>query len=164
VKPPERKKTEYERVTIGDFITGIIEDIEYDMEHQSSFKNPDGTPKITPSVRFKFKLDGYSYPHRSRWMSFSYGEKANLYNKYLAKLVPGAMPDMDYDLDTLKGMKVKTLWAEEKGKDGQIYQHIENIFPIAKTHTPKPFPPVRKDEPPLEAPDDTPVDNEDVPF
>jgi len=123
-RPPERPKFDYEKVEIGNFVNGVIENIEYDNEHK--FKSPDGE-KISPAVRFVFKLDGYKYPHRSRWMTFSYGEKTNLYSKYIVKLVLGAIPDLDMDLDVLKGMRVKTIWNEQND-----FQSIENIFPVGE--------------------------------
>jgi hypothetical protein len=122
MRPPERAKTEFEKVKVGEFISGVIENIEYEKEH--TFKSPTGT-KVSAAVRFVFKLDGYQYPHRSRWMSFSYGEKSNLYKNFLNKLILGAMPDMDMDLDVLKGVKVKTIWNEQND-----FQFPENIFPV----------------------------------
>ena len=124
-RPPERPKFDYEKVEVGNFVNGIIENIEYDNEHV--FKVKGETKPPTSAVRFVFKLDGCQYPHRSRWMTFSYGEKTNLYSKYISKLILGAMPDLDMDLDVLKGMKVKTIWAEEND-----FQSIENIFPLGE--------------------------------
>lgn len=119
---PERKQLEYERVAKDEWIPGIIEEIERDPKRDTGFPYPDkkpdgsphpmaGQPKIIDSVRFKFKLEGYRYPHRSRWMTFSYHEKSGLYKKYLWNLVEGAAPDMDFDLEALKGMRVKTMWS-----------------------------------------------------
>lgn len=123
---PQKTSFNYEKVSIEDFVSGIVEDIQYEESH--TFKGFNGAAdKVQPAVRFKFKLDGYEYPHYSRWMKFNYGEKANLYTKYLAPLVEGAAPDMDFDLDLLKGLKVKTLWSEKNG-----FQNIETIRPIGK--------------------------------
>ena len=124
MKPPERPKVEFEKVVVGEFLTGTIAKIDYDLEHRFSYK---GQEKISPAVRFVFELDGYSYPKYSRWMYFSYGEKTNLYRKYLVKLVDGAKPDMDFDLDALVGMRVKTIWAEQNG-----FQYVELIQPEGK--------------------------------
>lgn len=121
---PIHREMEFEKVKIGEFVEGEIVKIEYDQEHKSNYQ---GVEKIGPAVRLVFELKGYKYPHRSRWMSFSYGEKANLYKKYLTKLVEGACPDMDFDLDNLKNMRVKTIWTEENG-----FQSIDSIFPIDK--------------------------------
>jgi len=122
--PPARPKFDYEKVKIGEFVFGTIDNIEYDNEHEFKMK---GEKKISPAVRLVFKLDGCEYPHRSRWMTFSYAEKSNLYSKYLSKLILGAMPDMDMDLDVLKGVKVKTIWNEQND-----FQWPESIFPVGE--------------------------------
>ncbi len=121
MKPQRRNNVDYERVKTGDFINGRIIDIQYDEEHEFKFK---GDIKMRPACRFVFELEGYKFKHYTRWITFSYGEKTNLYKKYLENLVLGAMPDMDFDLDQLKGMSVKTIW---KGED---FQSIELIRPI----------------------------------
>jgi hypothetical protein len=129
MKPPQRSSTTFEKVKIGDFITGYISKIEYDNEHK--FKGFEGKEdKISPAIRFVFKLDGYEYPHRSRWMNFNVGEKSNLYKKYISKLVANAKPDMSFDLDILLDMQVKTIW-EENGD----FQNLENIYPAGKKIT-----------------------------
>ncbi len=126
MRPPARSSTTFEKVVIGEFITGIIEVIEYDMEHK--FKGFEGKEdSVVPAVRFIFKLDGYQYKHYSRWMKFNMGEKANLYKKYISKLVANAKPDMNFDLDVLLGMPVKTIW-EENGD----FQNLESIYPAGK--------------------------------
>lgn len=158
---PSPRNTQFEKVIVGDFITGTIDEIQRDENHKSMFK---GQEKVSDCVRFKFKLDGYEFFHYSRWMTFTYGEKSTLFTKYLAKLVPNAHPDMDYDIENLKGMRVKTLWAEKND-----FQTIESIFPlkdtpvgVKKPSPTKPFPPVREEEPPLE--EDVPPDHEEPPF
>jgi hypothetical protein len=126
MKPPKTAKTDFEKVTTDDFTICTIEDIAVDMEHK--FKGFQGAEdKVKPAVRFKFKVEGYQYHHYSRWMSFNYGEKSNLFLKFLVPLVEGAAPDMDFDIDALKGMKVKVLWAEKNE-----FQFPETIRPIGK--------------------------------
>lgn len=128
MKPPPRIRMEYEKVNIQDWVPGIIEDIQHDEERETGFKDEKtGEPLIKDCIRFKFQLEGCSYPHYSRWMTFSYHEKANLYKKYLSSLVEGAKPDMDFDLDRLKGMKIKTMWAN----NGE-FQNLEMIRPVDK--------------------------------
>jgi hypothetical protein len=133
MKPPKRASSmEYEKVSTEDFIPGVIEDIRYDAEHvfKGFGKDEKGNQKPDTkahAVRLKFKLEGYQYPHYSRWMRFNYGEKANLYQKILVPLVEGAAPDMDFDLDQLKGVKVKTLWVEKND-----FQSVETIRPVGK--------------------------------
>ena len=123
MKPPKRD-INYEKVKCDDFIQGEIDSIQYDENHKFGFE---GKEKIAPAVRFIFALDGYEFKHYSRWMTFSYGEKTNLYLKYLTALVEGAQPDMDFDLDSLKGMKVRVLWSEKND-----FQFVETIRPVGK--------------------------------
>ena len=119
-RPPKRSNN-FEKVEIGEFIFGEIEEVQYDNEHKFSFKKEE---TVCPGVRLKFKLDGYQYPHYSRWMRFNMGSKSNLYKNYIEKLVRAAHPDMDFDLDEFNGFRVKTLWSE----NGE-FQNIDNIFP-----------------------------------
>lgn len=148
MKPPQNKKLEFEKVAIGEMLPGIIEDIQYDKEHKfKGFQGKEDT--IQPAVRFKFVLDGYKFSHYSRWFKFNYGEKANLYKIFLTKLVENAESDMDFDLDILKGMKVKTLWNENGD-----FQNLESIFPNqAKVKANDPLPQVEdwvEEQPPEE--------------
>ncbi len=122
-RPPKREQKDYEKVAIGEMIPGIIEEVCYDNEHKfKGFQGKEDT--IQPAVRLKFKLDGYKFPHYTRWMKFTLGEKANLYKKYISKLMENAVPDMDFDLDVLNGMKIKTTWSEEND-----FQNIDAIYP-----------------------------------
>lgn len=127
MKPPRRESTMlFEKVKVDEFINGIIEDITYDQEH--AFKGFQGKPDTKqPGVRIKFKLEGYEYPHYSRWMKFSYDDRSNLFKTFLAPLVEGANKDLDFDLDQLKGMKVKTLWSE----NGE-FQNLDTVRPVGK--------------------------------
>ena len=123
MRPPARPKLDYEKVMLEVMLTGIIEVVQYNQEYK--FKGfSGGEDTIQPAVRFNFSLDGYKFPHYSRWMKFTLAEKSNLYKKYVSKLVEDAMPDMDIDLDILNGMKIKTVWSE----DGD-YQNIDAIYP-----------------------------------
>lgn len=115
MKPPARAKTEFERIPKYDeWIEGQIIDIEYDENHKRSFQ---GDEKIGPCVRFKIGLKGCNFPHRSKWLTFSYGEKSNLYKQFVSVLVEDAEPDMDLDLDVVKGIPVKTMWSEDGDYD-----------------------------------------------
>jgi len=147
MRPPARKKLDYEKVTIGEMISGIIELVEYDQEHKfKGFQGKEDTVGI--AIRFKLKLDNYQFPHYSRWMRLSLSEKANLYKKYVVKLVEGAVPDMDMDLDALKNMKIKVIWSE----DGD-FQNIDAIYPVGskvKVTDPVPTVDLDKDEPPVD--------------
>lgn len=145
MRPPKREKINFERVSIGEMITGTIETVQYDNEHK--FKGFSGGPDtVQPAVRLKFKLNGYEHPHYSRWMKFNLGEKANLYKKYVSKLVENASPDMDFDLDVLNGMAIKTVWSENGD-----FQNIDAIYPAGpKIKTTDPIPTVDTEEPPID--------------
>lgn len=152
MKPPSRPKTDYERIESDTWIGGTIEEVMYDMERKSIWE---GKEKVGPAIRFKFKLDGYKYPHYSRWMSFSYGEKANLFKKYLKNLVNDAKPDMDFDLDLLKGLPIKTMWTA----DGD-FDNLEQIRAVKKYGDSGVTPPPESHD---DAPEEV-VDEESIPF
>ena len=119
---PEKKK--FEKIDTNDFVSGVIEDIQREKEHESIYK---GVTSVKDCVRFIFKIDGYKDYHYSGWMLFAYGKKCNLFTKYLVSLIEGALPYMNFDLDQLKGMKVKMLWQNNPNSE---YQHIETIRPF----------------------------------
>lgn len=124
MRPPKRETKEFEKVTIEDFTLCTISEVQYDMEHK--FKGYEGAEDtIKPAVRFKLAVEGYQHPHYSRWMKFVMSEKSNLYTQYISQIVENAQPDMDIDLDVLKGIKVKVLWAEKHN-----FQFPETIRPI----------------------------------
>lgn len=160
MKPPKTEKTDFEKVNMDDFVSGFIEDVQYDNEHK--FKGYNGAEdKVKPAVRLKFKIEGYQYPHYSRWMAFSYAEKSNLLNKYLLPLVEGAEKDMDFDIDLLKGLRVKMLWSEKNG-----FQSVETIRPIGKKLPFGTAKPVRVSDgvPEIQMADSELQPDEDLPF
>jgi hypothetical protein len=120
--PPKREMT-FEKIKTDDFVLGTIQDIVYEEDHL--FKGFAGQPdKKQVGVRLVFSVDGYQYLHKTPWMKFVYSAKANIFNKYVLPLVQGAAEWMDFDLDQLKGMRVKMLW-----KDVGEFQGIETIRP-----------------------------------
>lgn len=112
--PPRR---EFEKVAVDDWINGEISEITYDLKHQ--FKTSEG-----PAVRIKINLFGYKFPKSSPWMLFSYSKMSNLYILFIDPLVEGAREHMNFDLDQLKGMKIKIMF-EAKGE----YQNIVRLRP-----------------------------------
>ena len=146
MRPPRQ---DYERVPVGEPITGIIEKVQYDEKHTFKAFKEGADDTVCPAIRFKFKLDGCEYPHYSRYMKFNVGEKANLYKKYLVALIEGAVPDMDFDLDVLNGMKIITTWANNGD-----FQNLESIEPAEKKITlADPIPTIdldKQEEPPLD--------------
>lgn len=126
MQPKPRAKLEYEKVRTDDWTQGIVEDIQLEENRKTGFKDEEtGEEIIKDCVRFKFKLDGYDHPHYSNWMSFSYHEKAGLFLKYICSLVKDAKPDMTFNLERIKGMGVKVMWAD-KGE----YQRVEMVRPL----------------------------------
>jgi len=130
MKPPMNPHGNYEFEMVADdtFVIGEILDIEYDNKHQFTFQNE---VKEKPAVRFVFKLEGYKHAHKSKWLTFSYNDKSNLFIKYLSELMVDAFPKMDFDLDRLKGFKVKTLWKTVDFK-GRKFQDVETIRSITE--------------------------------
>ena len=146
MRPPKRSAINYERIKVYDeWVKGTIDEIQLEENRATGFNDEKtGEPKFADMVRFKFTLEGHQYPHRSRWMSYSFGEKANLYNKYLAYLVEGAEPDMEFDLDHLNGFKVKTMWVQKGDFDNlEAVRPLEAKFPYKKDR-------VEPEEPPEE--------------
>ena len=156
MRPPKANQIDYERINKYDeWIPGVIEEIKLEENRATGFKDDKtGLPKFADMVRFKFKLEGHEYPHYSRWMSYSFGEKANLYLKYIKHLVEPAQPDMDFDLDNLKGFKVKTMWTANGDFD-----NLEQIRPLGDKFQAKPSTAAEKDELVEEV-----VDQEEIPF
>jgi hypothetical protein len=122
MKPPKPEQRDYEKIDTNDFVTATIEQVMLDENHEFKFE---GKTTIKPAIRFKYTVDGYEYPHYSRWMTFSYGEKAELYKKYMTSLVQDAYPWMEVDIEILEGLKVKTLWKETEFG----FQFVETIRP-----------------------------------
>lgn len=143
--PPQR---EFEKVPTDNFVTGTIDDYDYEEKHDFSFGKKFDDPKeqeksIRPGIRFKFLIDGLKFPKHSKWMTFSYDERANLYKKYLASLVNGAKPHMKFDLDQLKKLPVRMLWKDDKNPD---YQSLDSIRPIGEKVVPSDVLPVQETE------------------
>lgn len=118
MKFPPKPVNEYEKVKTEEWVSGVIQDIQYE---DRLFKGADG---VKPAVRFKMTLVGCEYPHYSRWMSFGCSEKSKLYISFIQPLVDGAKPYMDFDLDVLKGAKIKTMWSN----NGE-YQNLDMVRP-----------------------------------
>ena len=155
MRPPRQSQIDYERIKKYDeWIPSVIQDIKLEENRRTGFKDEKtGADKYVDQVRFKFALEGHAHPHYSRWMSYTFGEKSNLFLKYLKHLVADAQPDMKFDLDLLKGMKLKTMW-EQNGD----FDNLTQVRPAAgkfDVHVD-----VSEPEPPPEVsdthPDDTP--------
>lgn len=119
MKPPKR---EYEQVEVDTWLNGEITDIQYEESHEFTYK---GNVNSGPGVKIIIKLDDYKDSKHTRWMYFNYGEKSNLYKLWLSPLVQGAKPNMDFDLDGLKGTKIKVMYAQ----NGE-YQNLVMVRPL----------------------------------
>lgn len=124
--PPEKPKMDpkdYERVKTNELLNTVIDDIQLDEKHP--FKGFQGKPDtIQSAVRFKFMIEGMKFHKYSRWMKFMYSEKSTLYSKYIVPLVSGIKPEAKFDIEHLRGMKVKTLW-----RNNGDFQNLEIIVP-----------------------------------
>lgn len=132
MRPPNKSNIEYERIKQYDeWIPGTIETVQLEENRLTGFKDEKtGEPKRADMVRFKFALKDHDFPHYSRWMSYSFGEKSNLFKKYLSYLVESAQPDMDFDLDDLKGFEIKTMWI--KNPKNEDFDNLEQIRPLGQ--------------------------------
>ena len=113
---------------MDEWLGGAIEEVQYDPKRKYKSKDKETgewSEKTAPHVRLKFKLDGYQYPHYSRWMKASTNEKSNFYSKYLKHLCPEFdCQDKVVDIDKLVGFRCRTMWQN----DGD-YQNILGIRP-----------------------------------
>ena len=128
--PPEKKKTDFERIPVYDeWVNGEIVEIQYDENHKSIYQ---GQTRVKPAVRFSLRLDGCRFNHKTRWMTFNYSEKAYLYKTFLKELVEGATEYMRFDLDALKGMKIKTMWQADGDYDNLMaVRPLEARLPLS---------------------------------
>lgn len=128
--PPPRPKLVYEKVVEDEWIPGVIDEIEYELERKSTYK---GQEKVGPAIRIRMVLEGYKFPKSSGWLSFIYSDKSNLYKTYICGLVANPKPYMDFDPDVLKGMKIKCMW-ETNAKNPE-YQNLVRIRPVGEKIT-----------------------------
>jgi hypothetical protein len=159
MRAPKRGNVEYERILAYDeWIPGTIVEVKLEENRVTGFKDEKtGLPKSADQIRFKFALDGHEYQHYSRWMTYTFGEKSNLFTKYLKYLVEGAQPDMEFDLDELKGFKIKTMWSQNGDFD-----NLEQIRPLGAKLKPSGKAPAETSEP--EPAEEVSVETEDIPL
>jgi len=121
---PEKK--EFERVPVGEFINGIIADVEYEKDHVFKFQ---GKEMPGMGVRLILNLNGLKDVKKTRWMKLTYSANSTVYKKYLQPLVDNISEYFDFDMDQLLGMKIKTIWADDEDPK---YQSIQIILPQDK--------------------------------
>ena len=115
-----------EAVKCEEWIRAEVTEVKYEEAHEFGGQ----FAKTGEAVRIVFKLEGYAQPKSSRWLTFSYGEKSNLWLKFLKPLVPGAKPYMDFDIQELKGTKCKLMFTASDSDDGKTFYNIEMVRPI----------------------------------
>lgn len=157
-KPP---RMEYENVAVDVWINGEISEIQYEDSHD--FPAVKGNPaKKGPACKIILSLHGYKHPKPSFWMWFSYGEQTKLFQTYISQLVEDAKPDMDFDLDHLKGFQIKAMYVQKAGKEYQNLSQIRTADGVKLLATNAPAPasvgPAASSE--EEKP---PIDDEEVP-
>lgn len=125
------KNGDYEQVKIDEWINGTIEEVQERLNVEKPYKDKEtGETKIrkVDQVRFKFRLEGYEYPHYSRWMTLSTNENSNLYKKYIQSLFGNKFaPDTMLDVEMLNELQVKTMWDETPTKQGGMFQFVGKI-------------------------------------
>lgn len=130
LKPANNKKyeagmkTAWTVLPTTEFLNATIIDIH---RNPTRTRVQNGETKIYDAIRFKFEVENVPEPRYSFWELFSYSERANLYRNFLAHLVENAEPFMDFDLERLKGMKVRIMFSEPWGETG--LQKIQLIKP-----------------------------------
>ncbi len=126
-----QKATDYEKVAIDVFINGTIAEVQAKLGVKKEYRNQQTGLMETREVdmcRFKFELEGYKYPHYSRWNTLSLHEKSNLYNNYIVALFGAKYsPGVDLDIEKLTGAKVKVRWDETILKNGSSFQFVDKI-------------------------------------
>ena len=132
-----------EAVPTEEWINAEITDVKYEENHEFGGQ----FAKTGEAVRLVFKLEGFQQPKSSRWLTFSYGEKSNLYLKFLKPLVDGAKPYMDYDIQRLKGTKCRLMFSSVDTEDGKTFYNIEMVRPLKDKASV--LPTIKEDEEPF---------------
>lgn len=125
MKPQDsRKEFVSEKVPTDEFLTGTIQKVEYEKEHQFKGK----FARVSEAVRIVIKLDGYEQLKKTKWMSFKYDEKSTLFKMVVLPLVKDAYPYLVLDIEKLEGLKVKVMFAEEE-YEGKTFYGVQMLKP-----------------------------------
>jgi hypothetical protein len=120
---------EYERVTVGKWIAGVIDEVQYAANRKCRVYDRETDAWVEGmqnQLRLALRLDGYEHRHYSRWMRSSTHPKATFYRKFLKPLCPNHdCAGKPIDVDRLKGVRVKTRW-EQRGD----YENLVEIHPL----------------------------------
>jgi len=114
-----------EPVPCDEFLGAIISDVKYEEAHAFTGQYA----RVGEAVKIVFTLDpvngkAFEFPKSSRWMAFSYDQKANLFKNYIFPLVKGAKPYMDYDVTRLKGVRCRLMFEESQNDEGKKFYNI----------------------------------------
>lgn len=125
MKPQDsRKEFVSEKVPTDEFLTGVIQKVEYEKEHQFKGK----FARVAEAVRVVIKLDDFDQLKKTKWMSFKYDEKSTLFKMVVQPLVKDAFPYMDFDIQKLEGMKVKVMFSEDTF-EGKTFYGVQMLKP-----------------------------------
>lgn len=129
-KGNEKKDLVMEPVPTDEFIGAVISEVQYEENHVFTGQ----FARTGEAVRLKFVLDpvdgkAFQCPKSSRWMSFNYDEKSNLFKNYIRCLVKDAKPYMDLDITKLKGVRCRLMFEESQNDEGKKFFNIMMVKP-----------------------------------
>ena len=124
------KEMVMEPVPCDEFLWAVISDVKYEEAHAFTGQ----FARVGEAVRIKFTLDpingkAFDYPKSSRWMSFNYDQKSNLFKNYIQPLVKNAKPYMDFDILSLKGIRCRLMFEESQNDEGKKFYNIMMVKP-----------------------------------
>ena len=119
-----------EPVPCDEFLGAVISDVKYEEAHAFTGQ----FARVGEAVRIQFTLDpikgkAFEHPKYSRWMSFNYDQKANLFKNFILPLVKNAKPYMDFDITQLKGVRCRLMFEESQNDEGKKFYNIMMVKP-----------------------------------
>lgn len=119
-----------EPVPCDEFLGAVISDVKYEEAHAFTGQ----FARVGEAVRIVFTLDpingkAFEHPKSSRWMSFNYDQKSNLFKNYILPLVKNAKPYMDFDVSQLKGVRCRLMFEESQNDEGKKFYNIMMVKP-----------------------------------
>lgn len=114
-----------EPVPCDEFLGAVISDVKYEEAHNFTGQ----FARVGEAVRIQFTLDPingkpFEHPKYSRWMSFNYDEKSNLFKNYIKPLVKDAKPYMDFDITNLRGTRCRLMFEESQNDEGKKFYNV----------------------------------------
>ena len=114
-----------EPVPCDEFLGAVISDVKYEEAHAFTGQ----FARVGEAVRIQFTLDpinekAFEFPKNSRWMSFNYDQKSNLFKNFILPLVKNAKPYMDFDIVKLKGVRCRLMFEESQNDEGKKFYNI----------------------------------------